>query len=94
MIMRKFIYIFVFCSLASLAQAQQAVTVPELEGGFTASIGTFYAQPSTNNQNPSFPSGTIDLNNNQDHQFGTQGSIGYIFDNSSNGVEVSNRRMH
>ncbi len=92
--MRKLIYIFILSFLACIAQANQAVTVPELEGGFTASVGTFYAKPSTNTQNPSFPSGTIDLNNNQDNQFGTQGSIGYIFDNSPNGVEISNRSIH
>jgi hypothetical protein len=94
--MRKLISIFILSSLAGISHANQAITVPELEGGFTASIGTFYAKPSSNNQNPSFPSGTIDLNsnNNQDNQFGTQGSIGYIFNNSPNGVELSNRSMH
>lgn len=95
--MRKLIYIFILSCLATLVQAQQMVTVPELEGGFTASIGTFYATPSTNNNNfaTGFQSGTIDSHtNNQSNQFGTQGSIGYIFDNSSNGIEVSNRRLN
>lgn len=89
--MRKLIYLILFFSFA--AKAQQMVTVPELEGGFTASVGTFYAVPSTNGQNSNFSSGNSNINNNNDYQFGTQGSVGYIFDNSSNGIEISNRRM-
>ncbi|MFA6037898.1 MAG: hypothetical protein WC748_07255 [Legionellales bacterium] len=89
--MRKLIHILFFFSFA--AQAQQMVTVPELEGGFTASVGGFYATPSTTNQNHNFSNDNIN-NNNADRQFGTQGSVGYIFDNSPNSVEISNRRIN
>lgn len=89
--MRKLIHILFFFSFA--AQAQQTVTVPELEGGFTASVGGFYATPSTNNQNPNFANESFN-NNNNNRQMGTQGSIGYIFDTSPNGVEISNRRIN
>ncbi len=84
-------------ALTHFAHASEAVTVPSLEGGFTASVGTFYATPSTNS-NPGqvhhAPSNLTDLHsNNNNPQFGTQGSIGYNFNNTGNGVEINNRNF-
>jgi hypothetical protein len=92
--MRKIISVLVLCALANIAQAKEYVTVPELEGGFTASVGTFYAMPSTQQHNLNSPSNNLNSNNQNNRQFGTQGSIGYIFDNSSNGIEASGRRLN
>jgi hypothetical protein len=97
--MSKTLSTFILCSLTSLTfavQAQEFVTVPELDGGFTASVGTFYAIPSTPNQNQGsrFSADNLDRNTNTGNSFGTQGSVGYIFDNSANGVEISGRTLN
>ncbi|MGA2655365.1 MAG: hypothetical protein ABSF18_05255, partial [Gammaproteobacteria bacterium] len=39
------------CLISTVAFADQGVYVPTLEGGLTASVGTFYATPSTGNYN-------------------------------------------
>lgn len=81
------------------AFAEQLVTVPELEGGFTASIGTFYAVPSSGNQGArslNAPSADLGQSNsfpssNSNGNYGAQGSLGYNFDNTANGAELSYR---
>lgn len=97
--MQKTLPVFILCCLTSLTsgvQAEEFVTIPKLDGGLTASVGTFYAMPSTSNQNQGtrFSADNLDRNTNTGNALGTQGSVGYIFDNTANGIEFSGRTLN
>lgn len=70
--------------------AEEFVTAPTLEGGVTAEIGTFYAVPSTSG-------GTYyhdDELNDPEYDLGVDASLGYLFEDSANSVELSYRGLN
>lgn len=76
----KNVYLSSLTSLAilatSAAYAQQDVYVPTLEGGITASVGTFfYAASSDNTGFPSGPNDENASNNDGDYNWGWQASF-------------------
>ncbi|MGA2654900.1 MAG: Lpg1974 family pore-forming outer membrane protein [Gammaproteobacteria bacterium] len=87
---------------SGIAYAEEFASVPELEGGITASIGTFYVQPSAENLNYAVDispsgnqSGTLTTANfSPDYSFGTQAMIGYLFDETANGIELAYRNLN
>ncbi len=86
---------------SSLAYAQEDAQAPSLEGGITASIGTFYAAPTGGNQDyAQVLVNTDDFDtfaNTQiaevtpDYDFGFAASLGYVFEDTANSVELSYR---
>lgn len=87
------------CSLtlgtSYLAYAEQAVITPTLDGGVTASIGTFYALPSADNESYSTITDSSGnaihysvVNIDPDYDFGFAASLGYIFSETANGIEL------
>ncbi len=88
--------------VSGIAYAEELVNVPELEGGITASIGTFYVQPSAENLNYAVDitpsgnqSGTLSAADfNSDYSFGTQATLGYLFDETANGIELAYRNLN
>ncbi len=105
---RNKLFIYSLTSLAvmtsSLAYAGQVVTVPTLEGGLTAEIGTFYVQPSaetfgyasvpTGSSGDGFENSLNTVQNlNPDYQFGIDAMLGYIFEETANGIELSYRNI-
>lgn len=83
--------------LSASAHAEQLNTSPTLEGGITASIGTFYAQPSSTTSGFSLVEGGTDvtvLEPDTDYDFGIQASLGYIFEGTANGIELSYRGIN
>ncbi len=99
-----FLYSFTALTLCSfgIASAEELVTVPQLESGITASIGTFYVQPSANNLTYAFDAEPTDPNSgiltavdlNSDYSFGTQAALGYLFDDTANGIELAYRNLN
>ncbi|MFA6037946.1 MAG: Lpg1974 family pore-forming outer membrane protein [Legionellales bacterium] len=85
---------------SSLAFAEEMVTAPSFEGGVTASIGTFYFVPSADNTNyvivkdidGNFTSFNY-LDAQPDYDFGWEASLGYIFEDTANGIELSYRGL-
>ncbi len=80
---------------SNFALAQEIATAPQLEGGLTASIGTFYVVPSTDDTGYLLlhdATGTVNqidiLSNNNDFEFGYEASLGYIFEDTANGIEL------
>lgn len=78
---------------------EQFATIPTLEGGVTAVIGTFYAVPSADNTNYTYsrPSGTQDftsINSEADYDFGFEAALGYVFKNSAQSVELAFRDLN
>lgn len=101
--MKKIVLTSLTCFISTVAFADQDVVVPTLEGGVTASIGTFYATPSTGDYNyanhatsdsASFPFVTTPAYNTTDYDFGFEASLGYLFEETANGVELSYRGLH
>ncbi len=102
--MKKIVITSLTCFISTVAFADQDVVVPTLEGGLTASIGTFYATPSTGDYNyanhitmdhsGAFPSVTTPAYNTTDYDFGFAASLGYLFEETANGVELSYRGFH
>ncbi len=86
---------------SSLAYAQEDAQAPSLEGGITASIGTFYAAPTGGNQDYAQVLVNTDdfdtFRNTQiaevtpDYDFGFAASLGYVFEDTANSVELSYR---
>ncbi len=76
----------------STAQAQ-IVTVPTFEGGFfTASVGTWYATPSAENEAYGVQhtdDSTSILNITPDYHFGALASVSYMFRETANDIELS-----
>ncbi len=100
----KNIYLGSLTSLAimatSVAHAEEMVTAPSLEGGFSGMLGGFLFTPSVNNKayavnrnidadNNVLNSSTA--NNNANYDTGWQAAIGYVFDDTANGIELSYR---
>jgi hypothetical protein len=92
-------------SLTSLAvmassnvSAEQIATAPTLEGGFTASVGTFYVTPTSDFQDYSVfvdqEDALITINNvDPGYQFGIDASFGYIFEETANSIELLFRNI-
>lgn len=102
--MKFFSKTFSFCSLtlltASATFANQDVYVPTFEGGITASIGTWYVVPSANNTNyariPSTEGTTDEVsieNASAEYDFGYEAALGYIFNDTANGIELTYRGL-
>jgi hypothetical protein len=111
--MMKKLSLYSLSSLAILAStvsyAEQMATAPTLEGGITASIGTWYAapsaddvvygtsttvtDPSTGPLDPATTSTEI-LTIAPDYDFGWEASLGYVFDDTANDVELSYRGLN
>jgi hypothetical protein len=102
------LYFYSLTSLTSLAAtaayAEQLVTAPTLEGGVNISIGTFYAAPGSDGYNyadkiimdSTYPTGLTrtPLYNDSDYDFGFEASLGYVFEDTANGIELSYRGLH
>ena len=98
--MNKKFYLHSLTSLAILtsgvAFAQQTGTAPSLEGGVTASIGTFYAVPTADNESfgatrsfDEFGGQHFNVLNNQPgYDWGFDASLGYVFEETANSVEL------
>ncbi|MGA2655768.1 MAG: Lpg1974 family pore-forming outer membrane protein [Gammaproteobacteria bacterium] len=72
-------------------------TVPKLEGGFTASIGALLLVPSSELDSYYFSESgdnVTALNINPSSQFGFDAAVGYIFERTPNGVELSFRDIN
>ena len=105
---RNKLFIYSLTSLAvmasSMAHASQLVTAPTFEGGLTATIGTFYVQPSSENLAyevvtdtsggiNDFESVSTVYNLDPEYSFGLQAALGYIFEDTANGIELSYRNL-
>ncbi len=85
--------------ISSTAFAQEIATAPSLEGGISATIGTFYLVPSADNTEYTITS--EDGNNSReinsadpDYDFGFEASLGYLFEGTANGIELSYRGIN
>lgn len=97
MMTTKKIYLGSLTSLALITSnavyAEQLVTAPTLDGGVFASVGGFYAVTSADNENYGF-SGSIDddfnsvLNVSPGYDLGLDASLGYVFEETANSIEV------
>ncbi len=102
------LFIYSCTSLATLsacaAYAQEAAYAPTLEGGWTASVGTFYVIPDSASQE--FASSVTEINgsrqklgqghelanpvnNNGEYDFGIEATLGYVFEDTANSIELS-----
>ncbi len=92
-------------ALSSAAFAEQMAYAPTLEGGMTASVGTFYAVPGsdvgpyaeiydTANPNPPGNIPVTSVFNNTEYDWGFEASLGYVFENTANGIELSYRGLN
>jgi hypothetical protein len=92
---------------ATAVSAQEIATAPSLEGGWSGMLGGFLFVPSTNdqaydiinNQNEINDSdatylNSYTVNDNFDYDTGWQAAIGYVFDNTANGIELSYRSFN
>lgn len=97
--------LFAAMSLLTSAYADDPVTAPKLSGGWVASIGTFYMLMSADNQDyvagveKTSINGTLiqtlnAITNDSGYDFGFEASLGYIFKNTSNGLEASYRGLN
>jgi len=82
------------------AYAEQATTVPTLEGGVSASLGAMYVVPSAANDDYAtsaefFMDGVAGsvFNVDPDYEFGLLASLGYVFDDTANSVELFYRGL-
>lgn len=105
MLSKKIIF-YSFTSLAltvsGLTFAEQDVYVPTLEGGFTASVGLLYLTPSSDLQTYFFnqpstpqspPTDFTALNVTPGYSPGIDASLGYIFEDTANGIELDYRNI-
>lgn len=71
---------------------EQFATIPNLEGGITATIGAFYATPSADNvfYANTAPNGNdfSALNVDPGYETGFDAALGYVFENSAQSIEV------
>jgi hypothetical protein len=83
---------------SSLAFAEEMVTAPTFDGGVTASVGTFYVVPSSDNNDYFFVTDDNDhttISNAQaGYNWGLDASLGYIFEETANGIELSYRTIN
>ncbi|MGA2655769.1 MAG: Lpg1974 family pore-forming outer membrane protein [Gammaproteobacteria bacterium] len=96
------LYSLTLCaSSIALAQTDEFVYVPVLDGGITGSVGALYLVPSSDFESyfavPSSPSAgetNYDvLNVNPNYQWGIDASLGYIFDDTANAVDLFFRNI-
>jgi hypothetical protein len=101
--MKKILITSLTCLISTVAFADQDVVVPTLEGGLTASIGTFYAATGAGDynyanhvtlSNGSAPFVTTPAFNSPDYDFGWEASLGYVFEETANGIELTYRGLH
>ncbi|MGA2654901.1 MAG: Lpg1974 family pore-forming outer membrane protein [Gammaproteobacteria bacterium] len=83
---------------SNFTYAKEAVTIPELEGGITASVGTFFVESSADNTAyayyvPSNPQSSTAIHITPDYQFGIDASLGYIFTDTANSIELFYRNL-
>ncbi len=102
----KHLYIGSLTSLAVIAAssvfAEEIASAPMLEGGVTAMIGTFYAVPSSDDlqyfeitdESGYLNSNTTVLNAAPSYDFGWQASLGYLFEDTANGIELFYRGIN
>ncbi len=94
--MKNKIFLYSLTSLAvtasALAHADEGVYVPTLEGGLTASVGTFYVTPTSDFEGYTTFSNGNNLTSvehvDPGYQFGIDASLGYIFEETANSVEL------
>ncbi|MGA2654354.1 MAG: Lpg1974 family pore-forming outer membrane protein [Gammaproteobacteria bacterium] len=101
---RLFMLSCISSALTTTAFAQQLATAPQLEGGVTFSIGTFYAGPGTDTEpyavsiietpitsaakaSAQTVSPTYYYPSTQ-YDWGVEASLGYVFEDTANGVEL------
>ncbi len=85
--------------ISSAAFAQEIATAPSLEGGITASIGALYVVPSADNTEYAI---TNENGSRTEHiktadpgyDFGWQASLGYLFEDTANGIELFYRGIN
>ncbi len=85
-------------SASHFTYAQEQVTIPELEGGITAAIGTFYVESSADNTAYAYhldngPNSSTATYITPDYQFGVNATLGYIFTDTANGIELFYRNL-
>lgn len=102
--MKNKIFLYSLTSLAvsasslTFANVGQEVEVPALVGGVTASVGTFLVTPTSDFQNYNISQDsqltTLNIDNvNPGYQLGIDASIGYIFEETANSVELFFRNV-
>lgn len=83
---------------ASAAYAEQLATAPTLEGGVTAMIGTWAAVPSADGQDYGVHNdnnGNVHvLEVNPDTSWGLDASLGYVFEDTANSIELNYRLLN
>ncbi len=99
----KKLFLYSLTSLAAIASsavsAEEFASAPSLEGGWSGMIGGVWFVPSNDNttyaQSTSFSSGSNEdtqyFNTDGEYKLGWQAAIGYVFDNTANGIELSFR---
>ncbi len=96
------LFLYSLTSLAVIASsavsAEELATAPSLEGGWSAMLGGFLFVPSVEDQaydvNYDIADGFLNsttVNDNADYDTGWQAAIGYVFDDTANGIELSYR---
>jgi hypothetical protein len=104
--MKKISHLLALCSVTlctsnlAYAQTDEFVYVPTLEDAITGSIGALFLVPSSDFESyfavPSFSNDGTNynvLNVNPAYQFGIDASLGYIFDETANGVDLFFRNL-
>ena len=93
-------YLHALSALALLSSgatyANQLASAPTLEGGFDASVGIWYAVPTADNQEyATLPNTVTSVESVQhvefDYNAGLLATVGYVFEDSANGVELAYR---
>ncbi|MGA2655771.1 MAG: Lpg1974 family pore-forming outer membrane protein [Gammaproteobacteria bacterium] len=101
--MKNKLFLYSLTSLAvtaaASAHADEGAYVPTLEGGLTASVGTFLVTPTSDFQDYQFlyeddnSFETVE-NVNPGYQLGIDASLGYIFEETANSVELFFRNIN
>ena len=86
------------------AEPEQVVNLPVLEGGLTGSVGALYIAPSSDFQTyhsvieqPDGVGGPLHFTNHNitpDYQLGIDASLGYIFEDTANAIELYFRNIN
>jgi hypothetical protein len=98
------LFLYSLTSLAvtasTVAYAEQFVTAPTLEGGPTVAIGAWLAVPSADGQayghvgDDDGDGQTSVLEVSPDYDWGLDASLGYVFDDTANSVELNYRLLN
>lgn len=102
--MKNKLFLYSLTSLAvtaaSLAHADEGAYVPTLEGGITGSVGTFLVTPTSDFGQYGFLYANQDFEYenvqyvNPGYQLGIDASLGYIFEETANSVELYFRNIN